>query len=57
MRYMEALGATELAEMFNTIVKLYEFEEQRQMPGAGYIVPAAASRRDPERCEFLPMRR
>ncbi len=31
-RETEAIGATELAEMFQTIVKLYELEEQRRFP-------------------------
>lgn len=31
-RQMEAMGATELAEMFKTIVKLCELEEQISAP-------------------------
>jgi hypothetical protein len=35
-RYMEALGAIELADMFNTIVKLCELDEQIRTLETGY---------------------
>lgn len=33
---MEALGAAELADMFNTIVKLCELDEQSRNPKIGF---------------------
>jgi hypothetical protein len=45
-RQMEAIGAAELAEMFQMIVKLYELEEQRQTVHPGHAEQPFADSRD-----------